>query len=143
MENLYDIKQVIVWRNDLKVRKGKMVAQCCHASMKAILDAASTFTIKSDDPKQKDLRAYTFNSGSPPIKWLDNIFTKILVYVESEKELMDVYNHALSFNVNMPCSLIIDAGRTEFHGVPTPTCVAVGPWPSHIIDKITGSLPLL
>ena len=31
-------KQVIVLRKDLNMRKGKMVAQGAHASMKAILD---------------------------------------------------------------------------------------------------------
>ena len=34
-----DIKQIIVWRNDLKIRKGKIAAQCCHASLGLILDA--------------------------------------------------------------------------------------------------------
>jgi PTH2 family peptidyl-tRNA hydrolase len=38
--------------------------------------------------------------------------------------------------------LCVDAGRTEFHGVPTPTCCAVGPDDPERIDPITGHLKL-
>ncbi len=40
-------------------------------------------------------------------------------------------------------ALITDAGRTEFHGEPTNTTLAIGPDYSEKIDKITGGLPLL
>ena len=39
--------------------------------------------------------------------------------------------------------LITDAGHTEFHGVPTRTCLAIGPAWSDEIDAITGGLQLL
>lgn len=39
--------------------------------------------------------------------------------------------------------LITDSGKTEFHGVPTNTVVALGPDDSDKIDKITGDLPML
>lgn len=34
-------------------------------------------------------------------------------------------------------------GKTEFHGVPTRTCLAIGPDDSEKIDAITGQLQLL
>ena len=43
----------------------------------------------------------------------------------------------------IPNALITDAGLTEFHGVPTKTCLGIGPWESEEIDKITGELSLL
>jgi PTH2 family peptidyl-tRNA hydrolase len=43
----------------------------------------------------------------------------------------------------VPCALIVDAGQTEFHGVPTKTCCAVGPAWIADVDAITGDLPLL
>ena len=43
----------------------------------------------------------------------------------------------------MPCALITDAGKTEFHGVATKTCCAVGPAWAEDVDAITGALPLL
>jgi PTH2 family peptidyl-tRNA hydrolase len=41
------------------------------------------------------------------------------------------------------CALVVDAGATEFHGVPTKTCCAVGPGWTDEVDAITGALPLL
>ena len=37
---------------------------------------------------------------------------------------------------------IEDEGRTEFKGIPTKTCIAIGPNKAKEIDKITGHLPL-
>jgi PTH2 family peptidyl-tRNA hydrolase len=37
----------------------------------------------------------------------------------------------------------VDAGLTEFNGVPTKTCIAIGPNWSDEIDEITGHLKLL
>ncbi len=113
------MKQVIVVRKDLKMRRGKECAQCCHASMKATLE-------NMDHPDVK--------------KWLKESFAKIVVRVDSEEELKEIYQKAL--NANLVCSLIQDAGRTEFHGVPTYTTVAVGPADDDRIDQITGHLKL-
>jgi PTH2 family peptidyl-tRNA hydrolase len=55
--------------------------------------------------------------------------------------LIDVINKAKE--VGLITSLITDAGHTEFNGVPTITCGAVGPaYPDQLKD-ITGHLPLL
>ncbi len=39
--------------------------------------------------------------------------------------------------------LITDSGRTEFHGQPTRTCLAIGPDDAAKIDQVTGHLELL
>jgi PTH2 family peptidyl-tRNA hydrolase len=39
-------------------------------------------------------------------------------------------------------SVITDAGMTEFHGVPTKTCLALEPLPTEIADELTGGLTL-
>jgi PTH2 family peptidyl-tRNA hydrolase len=39
--------------------------------------------------------------------------------------------------------LITDNGKTEFHGEPTRTCLAIGPDDAEKIDAITGRLQLL
>lgn len=119
----YESKQVIVIRKDLNMRKGKMISQGAHASLKVILDN-------------------NHRLNDPPVKeWLEGTFTKICVFVNSEEELLDVYDKASV--VSIPCSLIQDAGFTEFHGIPTYTCCAIGPWTSEEIDTITGNLKLL
>lgn len=123
-------KQVIVIRKDLNMRKGKMVAQGAHASMKAILDLGKyegdKLTIQMDDRIRP---------------WLMGLFKKITVSVNNEQELLDVYNKAKA--IGIATSIIIDSGLTEFNGIPTLTAVAVGPDHSEVIDKITKDLPLL
>lgn len=134
MEN--ETKQVLVIRKELKMRKGKIAAQASHASMAAILNKAifteNGFAINYND----------FGIHSEAVKdWLENIFTKITVSVNSEEELLEIYNKAKE--AGLPCSLIQDAGKTEFKGVPTFTAVAIGPAAKDECDKITSHLPLL
>ena len=123
-------KQVIVMRHDIKVRKGKMCSQASHSSL-----AVFTNRMLKNDGN------WVINLTPAMEEWLKDSFTKITVYVNSEQELFDIYNSAREKNI--PCSLIQDSGRTEFHGVPTYTCCAIGPDYSDKIDKITGGLPLL
>src|SRR5574343_435379 len=104
-------KQVIVVRKDLNMRKGKMIAQGSHASMKAILD------LMSKDDNSMNL---SFDAGSAIKDWLEGRFTKICVSVNSESELDAIYNSAKERG--LICSMIVDAGLTEFNGVPTKTC---------------------
>lgn len=73
--------------------------------------------------------------------WVSGLFTKICVYVTSEQELLNV--HAAAVEANLESHLIIDSGLTEFGGVKTLTCCAIGPDYADKIDTITGGLPLL
>jgi PTH2 family peptidyl-tRNA hydrolase len=114
------MKQIIVIRKDLKMSTGKTVAQGAHASMKALLE----------------------NMQHPNIKqWLAGPFAKIAVTVDSEEELFAVMNTAKA--AGLITTLITDAGRTEFNGVPTNTCIAVGPASNEDLAPITGHLKLL
>ncbi|HEU0031504.1 MAG TPA: aminoacyl-tRNA hydrolase [Kofleriaceae bacterium] len=125
-------KQVIVMRKDLGMRKGKMIAQGAHASMRVLLLAGGL-----DDARS------TFTAQLTPAMaaWLGGRFTKVCVSVDSEAALDAIVDKARAAGV--PCALITDAGHTEFHGVPTKTCCAVGPAWVDEVDAITGSLPLL
>jgi len=126
-------KQVIVMRKDLGMRKGKMIAQGAHASLKAVLDAGAP------DPGGA---TYAIAIDPELAAWLAHgRFTKVCVSVDSEAELDAVVEAARRAQVR--CALIVDSGRTEFHGVPTKTCCAVGPAWSDAVDAITGDLPLL
>ncbi|MDX2089967.1 MAG: aminoacyl-tRNA hydrolase [Kofleriaceae bacterium] len=125
-------KQVIVMRKDLGMRKGKMIAQGAHASMKVLLDVGSV---------DASGRAMTLAMTEPMAAWLTGRFTKVCVSVDSEAALDEVVAKARAANV--PVALIVDAGVTEFHGVPTKTCCAVGPAWVDDVDAITGGLSLL
>jgi PTH2 family peptidyl-tRNA hydrolase len=75
-------------------------------------------------------------------QWISGGQTKVVVSVDSEKELMDIYHNILQTS-DVPVSLILDAGRTEFNGVATYTCIAVGPAEVSKVDAFTGKLKLL
>ena len=102
------------------MRKGKMIAQGAHASLAAVL-------ANDEDPRVTE--------------WLSQAFTKICVQVNSLEQLRDIYNAADEAGVIV--SLITDNGLTEFGGIPTVTCCAIGPDTAERIDPITGSLKLL
>jgi peptidyl-tRNA hydrolase, PTH2 family len=125
-------KQVIVMRKDLGMRKGKMIAQGAHASLKVLLDAGALDEARA---------TYAIAVTPAMAAWLGGRFTKVCVSVDSEATLESIVEQARAAGV--PCALIVDAGHTEFHGVPTKTCCAVGPAWSDEVDAITGKLPLL
>jgi len=114
------MKQILVMRKDLNMKVGKMCAQAAHASMKATL-------LHLDDPRVKE--------------WLSGKFTKIAVGVNSEEELLALHKNAL--DNGLISELITDAGLTVFDGVPTNTCIAIGPDTHENLQPITGSLKLL
>ncbi len=131
-----EVKQVIVVRKDLKMRKGKTVAQGAHASLGSLLQ----FFDKKEEPGKVEY-SVQFDKGSVLDFWLNGIFTKICVSVDSEEELDKIKDQCDAAGI--PCALITDCGKTEFKGVPTKTCLGIGPWYSEDIDKITGKLELL
>jgi len=128
-------KQVIVMRKDLKMRRGKEISQGSHGSLGGVLNLMT----KSEN-NGKFKYELEFEKGSFLDEWLNGIFTKITCVVNSEEELIELYNKTLDMEI--PVILITDAGRTEFNGVPTKTCICIGPYYSEEIDKITSHLKL-
>lgn len=119
-----ETKQVIVMRNDLNMRKGKMSAQAAHSVSAFLLEKIATG------------RGWT----EAEILWLQTGHTKICVRAETEAHLVEIYNQAKEAGLEV--HIITDEGRTEFDG-PTRTCLAIGPDFSSKIDPITGTLKLL
>jgi len=128
------VKQVIVMRKDLNMRKGKMVAQGAHSSI-----AFLTNKMKKNISNPEAL--WWVNLTQAEKEWIYGSFFKVCVGVDSEKELLDILEKARSMGVE--AQLITDLGHTEFNGVPTNTCLALGPDYSSKIDTITGNLKLL
>lgn len=130
------VKQVIVVRTDLNMRKGKMIAQGAHASLKVFLDHGMLI---HDGDKPSTLQIWPVTTDMA--EWLKGSFTKICVGVESEEAFLAIRDAAVA--ANLYCAAIQDTGRTEFHMVPTWTALAIGPDKAEDIDKITGHLKLL
>lgn len=114
------LKQVIVMRRDLKMRRGKEISQGGHAAM--------MFLATGSIPNEMQQA------------WLSGQMAKICVQVDSEAELDDVIEKARSAGLDV--HVVTDLGRTEFHGVPTKTCCAIGPDLISRIDPVTRDLKL-
>ena len=112
------MKQVMVVRNDLKMGKGKIAAQCCHGS----------------------LGAYKKTNPEKIRKWENEAYAKVVCKVNSLEELLELKKQAIINKVSY--YLVVDAGRTQ---VPTSTTtvLALGPDEDEILDKITADLKLL
>ena len=121
------------------MRKGKMCAQASHSSMKVFFDRMIYHYPASEDAKSDQI--YYCNFTPEMREWMDGSFTKICVSVNSEAELLALQEQANAAGIVN--ALITDNGLTEFGGVKTITCLAIGPDDASKIDPITGGLPLL
>jgi PTH2 family peptidyl-tRNA hydrolase len=114
-------KQVIVFRSDLKLSKGKIASQAGHAAVSAAEEARKRHRVWWE-------------------AWIYEGQCKIAVKVKTEKELLELEKQAKQ--LALPNALIVDRGLTE---IPpdTVTCLGIGPAPAENVDKLTGKLPLL
>ena len=126
------IKQVILIRKDLKMRRGKEIAQGSHASMEFLIDQI----------RQADINKQAVNITLTKLEqlWLSHGTAKVCLQVNTEKELVDYHDKARRLGIKS--HLIKDSGRTEFGGTPTLTACAIGPDEAERIDSITGELKL-
>lgn len=115
-----EYKLVLVVRSDLKMGKGKVAAQCSHATLKAFK--------QSQKSCPKILRKWELN-GQP----------KVVVKLDDESQMLDLAG--LAREVGLTVSLIQDAGRTQI-APGSRTVLGVGPGPADLIDQITGHLKL-
>ena len=115
------MKQVIVIRKDLNLKPGKLSTQVSHASVSSALIC-------------KEKKHIWFK------EWLALGQKKVVLEAKNLAELNELHKKAIS--LKLPCVLIKDAGLTE---VPpgTVTALGIGPAPEEIINKVTGSLPLV
>lgn len=133
------VKQVIVVRKDLNMPAGKMAGQVAHASLACILNKKDK--IRKIPGIHLHLCDFIFTDAELEwcVKTKDSKFTKIVLKVNSEEELLAIYEQARKAGVN--CSLIKDAGDTVFDE-PTITCVGLGPDEDSVLNAITGDLKL-
>ncbi|KAI8007263.1 hypothetical protein LOK49_LG07G00036 [Camellia lanceoleosa] len=117
---LEDFKMVLVVRNDLKMGKGKIAAQCSHATLglyKKLLHRA---------PKALN-------------RWEMCGQVKVVVKIESEEDLLVLQEKAKSLNI--PTHVTIDAGRTQIAPNSRTVMAIIGP--AEMVDDVTGGLKLL
>ena len=129
-----DIKLVIAVRRDLHMTRGKEIAQACHAAVGVLLgESGCTY-----DEEKCELNHVSMDKDT--LAWLQGGSAKICVKVDSEQALYDLERDAHEAGIHS--CLIVDDGLTMFHGVKTPTCIAIGPAHSEKLDTVTGGLQL-
>ncbi|KAL8783472.1 MAG: hypothetical protein Q9213_004609 [Squamulea squamosa] len=123
--NREECKLVLVVRTDLGMGKGKVAAQCSHATLACYRALSSTFP----------------SSLNPVLKqWERMGQAKVVVQAKNEEELETLQAQALSLGL---CAQIIhDAGRTQIASG-SATVLGVGPGPKSVVDQVTGGLKLL
>jgi PTH2 family peptidyl-tRNA hydrolase len=128
------IKQVILIRRDLKMRRGKEIAQGSHASMDFMVEPIRE--ILQQDPNAE----IKIELSETEKTWLIHGMAKVCLQVSSEAELHEYHEKARQ--AGLKSFIIRDSGRTEFHGEPTYTACAIGPDLAEKIDSVTGTLSL-
>jgi PTH2 family peptidyl-tRNA hydrolase len=115
------MKMTLVVRDDLKMGKGKIAAQCAHAALEGYLQA-----IRSQPELVR--------------RWIRSGQMKIVVKAKDEQELMQLHQTCKSRGVSS--CVIQDAGHTQVDPG-TRTVLCIGPAPSSIISEISGHLKLM
>ncbi|KAL8635165.1 MAG: hypothetical protein Q9228_007318 [Teloschistes exilis] len=123
--NKEECKLVLVVRGDLGMGKGKIAAQCSHATLACYRALSSSFP----------------SSLNPVLKqWERMGQAKVVVQAKNEDDLDMLQAQALSLGL---CAQVIhDAGRTQI-AAGSATVLGVGPGPKSVVDKVTGGLKLL
>ncbi|KAK3238351.1 hypothetical protein CYMTET_51634 [Cymbomonas tetramitiformis] len=117
-----EYKMVLCVRNDLKMGKGKIGAQCSHATL--------------------GLYSACYEKGYHALldHWEEHGQAKVTLKLDGEQEMLRLAKQASSHNV--PCHIVHDAGRTQI-APNTRTVLSIGPAPVDELDKLTGHLKLL
>jgi len=134
-----ETKLVIVVRKDLKMPRGKIAAQASHAAVGAVMQSIFGKNLEEADIDGHEIKI-TPSMNDAAKDWILGEYTKICVCVESEEELLSIYEKAQKSGLNV--CLITDNGHTCFNGVKTKTCLAIGPCFSADVDPITKDLKL-
>ncbi|KAI5918955.1 peptidyl-tRNA hydrolase PTH2-domain-containing protein [Camillea tinctor] len=121
-----ECKLVLVVRTDLGMTKGKIAAQCSHATLACY--------------KSLSKRSNDATSSSILRRWERLGQAKIAVQVKSEAELLALMSRARGLGVT--AEVIQDAGRTQIDPGSL-TVLGVGPAPKSLVDQVTGGLKLL
>ncbi|NXK76874.1 PTH2 hydrolase, partial [Amazona guildingii] len=115
-----EFKMVLIVRNDLKMGKGKVAAQCSHAAVSAY---------KQVQRRNPELLKQWEYCGQP----------KVVLRAPDEETLIQLLADAK--HLGLTVSLIQDAGRTQI-APGSQTVLGIGPGPADVIDKVSGHLKL-
>ncbi|KAK2748830.1 hypothetical protein FQN55_003972 [Onygenales sp. PD_40] len=120
--NTEEVKLVLVVRTDLGMGKGKIAAQCSHATLACY-------------------KYFLSNSPNSPLlrRWERGGQAKVALQVKGEEELLLLQAQAISLGL---CARVIqDAGRTQIASGSRTVLGILGP--RGVVDRVSGGLKLL
>lgn len=115
-----EVKQVIVVRNDIGLKRGELAAQVAGASLK--------FLVENNESSRGDQVFVTLSNNEA--SWLTGSFSQIVVGVDSEAQLQDIIMKAEIMGVEVHPNLKGDML----------TCVALGPDDANLLNRIVHRL---
>lgn len=117
-----EVKLMLVVRTDLGMTKGKIAAQCGHATLAVY-------------------KAMVGNAAAAPLlrRWEGGGQAKVAVKCEGEEELLLLQGQAIS--LGLVARVIRDAGRTQIQAGSATVLGVLGP--KGVVDQVTGGLKLL
>jgi peptidyl-tRNA hydrolase, PTH2 family len=118
-----EVKLMLVVRTDLGMTKGKIAAQCGHATLavyKALVDNGAS--------AQPLLRRWEYGGQA-----------KVAVKCDSEEDLLVLQGQAIS--LGLAARVIRDAGRTQIQAGSATVLGVLGP--KSVVNQVTGNLKLL
>lgn len=121
-----EVRMALVIRQDLKMEKGKIAAQCAHAALGCFRLIAMDISKRSYNPVMAN-------------RWLQHGQAKITLKCPNKEMMDELYAKALSLGVN--AIVIHDAGRTQI-AAGSATVLGIGPAPKAVLDQITSELKL-
>ncbi|KAI9288729.1 peptidyl-tRNA hydrolase PTH2-domain-containing protein [Umbelopsis sp. AD052] len=116
-----NFKLVLVVRTDLGMTKGKIAAQCGHATLACYKSTMRT-------------------NPSMIHRWEHTGQAKVALRCDSEEQMLEL--QALAASIGLTARSIQDAGRTQIEAG-SRTVLGIGPGPVDMVNQITGHLKLL
>lgn len=145
------MRQLIIARKDLQMSPGKLVAQCCHASLAFITRGMSEGQHITQGEKSGYVTTMYFDDETYE-QWICGVFTKTVCEAKNLNQLLKAVTIAneLGLKENKDYFIIKDACLTELtpeeideNGIGrVTTCIGFRPLPDDIAHKISKKFQL-
>lgn len=123
-----NIKQAIIFRKDIKIRRGKLASLASLASAK--------FIIENNEADRND--ELFVKLSQEEVQWIKESSPKVILGIDTAIELTDLAFRAELLGINVYS--VFDEKLTKADRNSYPICVALGPDDEELINQITNHL---
>lgn len=123
-----NVKQVIVIRKDLKMRKERLANISSQATIKFLLE-------NNESDRHDELFV---KLSKEEVQWMDEHFPQSIVGVDSQDALSDISFRAQLLGINVYS--VVESKNIKSKENFITSCIVLGPDDEDILNKITGNL---